>query len=127
MRPTNPVTEERWAALRDQSKYTWFAQEQADVTAYVDTLRATVATLLAGLPRCAKYECENIATRAHPTAALGDYNQRCDEHPGLESTKQFGFDAEAYDFAWAPIVRALAKATNSDKKGDANEPATPLR
>jgi hypothetical protein len=39
MRPTNPVTEERWEALRDPEKYTWFSQEQADVTVYVEQLR----------------------------------------------------------------------------------------
>lgn len=39
MRPTNPVTEERWEALRNPERYTWFAQEQADVTAYVEQLR----------------------------------------------------------------------------------------
>jgi len=40
-----PMADARWAELRDTERYTWFRPEQAEVTAYVESLRSEVDRL----------------------------------------------------------------------------------
>lgn len=68
---------------------------------YENTL-ADLTELLATLPRCGEKGCVKAATRAHPTAVIGDYIRRCDEHPGALGNE---FDDVAYDLKWADVIR----------------------